>query len=170
MPLTVVCAGPLTNVAHALAADPGLARRFSLTWVGGSRTGAAEYNRDTDPRAAEFVLGLADLRVRQYPLETYRQCAWSVRELEEFLTALPPAGPWLWRRFTDLPLPPGFAVDPVWPLGDSCPLLDTALSTESSTWEPGPREGVSVCIRLDVNLLFGDLRAVLGRHSRGVVD
>src|SRR4051812_16710034 len=57
LPLFLVCAGPLTNVAAALAEGPDIATRLTLVWVGGTLTaGAAEYNRDTDPEAAELVL------------------------------------------------------------------------------------------------------------------
>ncbi|GAA4968518.1 nucleoside hydrolase [Kineococcus glutinatus] len=166
LPLVVVCGGPLTNVAAALEQDPGIASRMSLAWVGGSLTGAAEYNRDTDPAAAARVLATPGLQVRQFPLETYRQCAWSVAQIEDLLTSVGPVGDWLWQRFVELPLPEGFEVDAVWPLGDSCPLIGTALSAESSTWQPGEHETVQVCTRIDGALLFGDMVALLRRHAR----
>ena len=60
LPLYVVCGGPLTNVAAALELDPGIAERLTLVWIGGSLDPEAfEYNRDTDPAAAEAVLGRA---------------------------------------------------------------------------------------------------------------
>ena len=56
LPLYVVCGGPLTNVAAALELDPGIAERLTLVWIGGSLDPEAfEYNRDTDPAAAEAV-------------------------------------------------------------------------------------------------------------------
>ena len=58
LPLYLVCAGPLTNVAAALALDPGIVERLTLVWIGGSLDAEAyEYNRDTDPAAAEAVFG-----------------------------------------------------------------------------------------------------------------
>src|SRR6476661_6389088 len=36
LPLYLVCAGPLTNVASALVLDPGIVDRLTLVWVGGS--------------------------------------------------------------------------------------------------------------------------------------
>ncbi|HEV7187407.1 MAG TPA: nucleoside hydrolase, partial [Blastococcus sp.] len=62
LPLYLVCGGPLTNVAAALELDPD----------------AFEYNRDTDPAAAAAVLAVAGLAVHQFPLETYRRCAYGV--------------------------------------------------------------------------------------------
>jgi inosine-uridine nucleoside N-ribohydrolase len=57
LPLFLVCAGPLTNVAQALQQEPGIAQRLTLVWIGGALDpAAAEYNRDTDPKAAEFVV------------------------------------------------------------------------------------------------------------------
>jgi purine nucleosidase len=83
LPLFLVCAGPLTNVAAALEEAPDIAARLTLVWVGDAVTdGAAEYNRDTDPGAAEQVFARPDLDIWQFPLETYRRCAYSVAELQ----------------------------------------------------------------------------------------
>ncbi|WP_062289544.1 nucleoside hydrolase [Demequina phytophila] len=163
LPLTLVCGGPLTNVAEALAAAPDIAERLSLAWVGGSLADAEEYNRDTDAEAAAFVLGLPALEVRQFPLETYRRFAWSVAQIQDLLEECGELGAWLWRRFDELPLPPGFAVDAVWPLGDSAPLLGTALSGESSAWEAGER--TLVCTAPDAALVLGDMAALFRRHA-----
>ncbi|MCI2238744.1 nucleoside hydrolase [Paenibacillus sp. TRM 82003] len=165
LPLVVVCAGPLTNVAEALHHDPRIAERMTLSWVGGSSTGRPEYNRDTDEAAAAHVLGVPGLRRWQFPLETYRTCAWSVAQLEDVLDGCGPLGAWLWRRFVELPLPDGFEVDAVWPLGDSCPLVGTALSPESSTWLDEP-DGTRTCTRLDGQLVFGDMVALFRGHAR----
>jgi purine nucleosidase len=82
----VACGGPLTNVATALRDVPDIASRLTLIWIGGSLDGSAfEYNRDTDPAAAAFVFGQPDLEIHQFPLETYRRCAYSVAELEHDL-------------------------------------------------------------------------------------
>ncbi|HCX84968.1 MAG TPA: hypothetical protein DHV14_07520, partial [Micrococcales bacterium] len=169
LPLVVVCAGPLTNVAEALRRDPGIAGRFTLSWVGGtlaSATAGGEYNLDTDRAAAEHALAAVGPALRRFPLETYRRCAWSVPQLEDVLTTQGGAlGAWLWRRFLELPLPEEVEVDAVWPLGDSCPLVGTALSPESSDWRVEP-DGSRVCTRLDDRLVLGDLTALLRRHAR----
>src|SRR5205807_5183916 len=81
LPLFLVCGGPLTTVAQALWQAPDIAERLTLVWVGGALDSAApEYNRDTDPQAAQEVLARGDLAVWQFPLETYRRCAVSVAE------------------------------------------------------------------------------------------
>lgn len=82
LPMVVVCAGPLTNVADALLVDPSIAARFKLAWVGGSSTAREneEYNYFTDPAAADFVLGTSQLDIDQFPLEAYRDVVISVAE------------------------------------------------------------------------------------------
>jgi len=171
LPLYLVCAGPLTNVAAALEAAPDIASRLTLVWVGGSLDGEAyEYNRDTDPRAADAVLGRSDLAVHQFPLETYRRCGWSVAELEHDLAGSGRLGAWLWDRFLELPLPEWIALGGVWPLGDSPPVLVTALGDESSTWtatEATPGAAARrVYTDVDVRLLFGDMLARLRLHEQ----
>ena len=170
LPLVLVCAGPLTNVAAALDEAPDIASRLTLVWVGGTvGEGPAEYNRDTDPAAAELVLDRPDLAVRQFPLETYRSCAYSVAELEHDLAGSGRVGRWLWNRFLELPLPEWIRLGGVWPLGDSPPVLLTALDDESSTYTETPAAPGSAARRVytdvDVRLLFGDMLARLRLHE-----
>ncbi len=164
LPLYVVCGGPLTNVAAALALDPGIAGRLSLVWIGGSLDPEAfEYNRDTDPAAAEAVLAVPGLVVHQFPLETYRRCAYGVAELEADLPATGQLGAWLYERFSS---PPDWVqLGGVWPIGDSPPVLITALTVDSST-RLAPSDGVTVYTDVDLRLLVGDLLAKLRLHER----
>jgi hypothetical protein len=167
LPLHVVCGGPLTNVAAALEQDPGIVGRMQLVWVGGSLDAAAfEYNRDSDPAAAQFVFGRPGLVVHQFPLETYRQCAYSVHELAEDVGTSGRLGAWLWERYQS---PPEWVrLGGVWPLGDSPPVLVTALSTESSTWTTVPSAGATahVCTDVDFRLVVGDMLAKLRGYER----
>jgi purine nucleosidase len=175
LPLHLVCAGPLTNVAAALEEAPDIAARLTLIWVGGAvAAGAFEYNRDTDPAAAEFVFGHPELAIWQFPLETYRRCAYSVAELQHDLAGTGPVGAWLWRRFVELPLPEWVQQGGVWPLGDSPPVLVTALSDESSTstttTTSGPGRGERrVYTDVDVRLVVGDMLAKLRGWAPGQV-
>ena len=170
LPLYLVCGGPLTNVAAALQQDAGIAERLVLVWIGGALDPAApEYNRDTDQEAAEFVLGHPSLEVWQFPLETYRTCAYSVAELEQDIGGSGQVGRWLWERFTSLPLPDFIRLGGVWPLGDSPPLLVTALGDESSTCTTTPaspgRGARRVYTDVDVRLLVADMLARLRLHE-----
>ena len=69
--LTLVTLGPLTNIALALARDPGLAAKIGRCVVMGGApccegnvTPAAEYNIWVDPEAARVGLPLQDCRSR----------------------------------------------------------------------------------------------------------
>jgi hypothetical protein len=164
LPLYVVCGGPLTNVAAALELDPGIASRLTLVWIGGSLDpDAFEYNRDTDPAAAEAVFATAGLSIHQFPLETYRRCGYGVAELEADLPATGRLGAWLFERFSS---PPEWVqLGGVWPIGDSPPLLITALTTDSSR-RSTPSDGVTVYTDVDMRLLVGDMLAKLRLHER----
>lgn len=165
LPLFLVCGGPLTNVAVALQQAPDIATRLTLVWVGGSLDPAAfEYNRDTDPGAAAYVLSRPGLTVRQFPLECYRRCAYSVAELEHDLAGSGLLGRWLWTRFTSLHLPDFVRVGGVWPLGDSPPVLVTALDEESSTFAVVGR--TRVFSDVDFRLIVGDMLAKLRMHEQ----
>lgn len=60
-PIVIIATGPLTNIAHALKSDAGLATRIShVYWMGGSTTVGnttehAEFNAWADPHAIEVV-------------------------------------------------------------------------------------------------------------------
>ena len=166
LPLVVVCAGPLTNVAAAIATAPEIVSGMTLAWVGGSLRDAPEYNRDTDLHAAEYVLSVPGLTLWQYPLETYRRCAASVSEIEHDVGGAGLLGEWLWARFTSLPVPEWLKVDSVWPLGDSAPLVGTALSDESSTWTGGSpvSPGRRTYTDVDFRLITADMLALFRRH------
>ncbi|BEL06151.1 hypothetical protein Q0Z83_043420 [Actinoplanes sichuanensis] len=165
LPLVVACGGPLTNVAEALRAAPDIAGRMTLAWIGGASGDAFEYNRDTDPEAARIVRRTPALVRWEFPLETYRQCAISVAELEESLSTAGRLGAWLWERYTTLPLPEHMQVGAEWPLGDSCLLIGSALSGESSTWTDHP-DGSRTCTAIDFRFLLGDMLALFRRHAR----
>jgi inosine-uridine preferring nucleoside hydrolase len=169
LPLFLVCGGPLTNVAEALRRAPDIAGRVTLVWIGGSlREGAYEYNRDTDPGAAQYVFRNPALTIHQFPVEAYRRCAYSVAELEHDVGGSGRLGEWLWEHFTS---PPEWAViGGHWPLGDSPPLLVTALTDESSTYAETPadegRGARRVYSDVGFRLIVGDLLARLRLHER----
>jgi inosine-uridine nucleoside N-ribohydrolase len=80
-PLTIVAVGPLTNVALALAREPGIAERIERVAIMGGAIGlgnwspSAEFNIYADPEAAAAVIGSA-IPVTLVPLEvTHRALA-----------------------------------------------------------------------------------------------
>ncbi|MGO4301219.1 nucleoside hydrolase [Leifsonia sp. RAF41] len=176
LPLVIACGGPLTNVASALRADPTLADRADLIWIGGGSypEGAWEYNLVLDIPAAQVVFNESRMRISQVPQHVYRQCAVSVAELEVGLRSAGPFGEWLYDCFTS---PPDFIrVGGNWPMGDSPPVLFTAITTESSAsrivdapWiddagnyavHPQPR-ALTLYDTVDTRVLFADFWARL---------
>ena len=69
----------------------------------------------------------------------------------------------------DLPLPDFIELGEVWPLGDSPPVLVTALDDASSTWTSNAANR-RICTQVDVRLLTGDLAAKLRRHAAATQD
>ena len=74
---SVLALGPLTNIAHLLAARPDLAGRMDLVWMGGSastgnHTAAAEFNAFADPEAVAAVIA-AGASIRMVGLDCCRQ-------------------------------------------------------------------------------------------------
>lgn len=159
-PLLLLCAGPLTNVAAALRDDPTLAERARLIWVGGATGDGFEYNRDTDPGAAEYVLA-SPVDLVQIPRETYERPRISLAEVEDDLAATGALGAWLSARLLDVP--PFVALHGALTWGDSVLVsvvaLDPAFSPEIV---PSRR----VIADVDVRLLWGDLLSRLRRHER----
>ncbi|MFC0681537.1 nucleoside hydrolase [Lysobacter korlensis] len=161
LPLTLVCAGPLTNVAVALRDAPDIAARIRLVWVGGSTRGAFEYNEATDQEAAAIVFG-SEIAIDQYPLEAYRASTYSIAELEADLTETT-LGSWLWDVFAQFRIPLEFKVGELWHLGDSLPLLATSLAATPE----GPTVHRVVHETVDYRLLVGDMLAKFRLHERG---
>lgn len=115
---TLLCGGPLTNVAAALRLDPSLAGRASLVWVGGTlaEAGRGEYNSDTDLAAAAEVLASGIPLVR-IPWEEYAQMTVAVDAVKNDLAAASPLGSWLAERLLDVP--PFVQLGATLTLGDS---------------------------------------------------
>ena len=158
VPLAILCGGPLTNVAAALALEPRIRERATLVWIGGSRPGAREYNRDTDAAAAASVLA-SGIPVVQVPLETYGRLRVSVAEVRADLAHTSYPGGWLAERLLDLPA--FVALHGVITLGDSALAAVVGL-------DPGFRAdaGGRVVTDIDMRLLWGDLLAKLRLHHR----
>ncbi|WP_258803603.1 nucleoside hydrolase [Pseudarthrobacter sp. NS4] len=168
VPLILVCAGPLTNVADALLLQPEIAGSITLAWVGGSAAGEDEdeYNYYTDPAAARFVLANQQLPVWQFPSETYRKVIISVGELDYSLRDAGAGGAWLWKRFNSLVVPDFVKFGPLWCLGDSAPLIVTGLEDITCTYdETSVSPYRRIYTHVDTRLIVSDFFARLRMHS-----
>jgi hypothetical protein len=115
---TILCGGPLTNVAAALHLDSSLAGRAMLVWVGGTLVdaGRGEYNSETDLAAAAEVLASGMPLVR-IPCEEYARMRVAVNAVKNDLAAASPVGSWLAERLLDVP--PFVQLGATLTLGDS---------------------------------------------------
>jgi Inosine-uridine preferring nucleoside hydrolase len=179
--LFLCCGGPLTNVAEALRHAPDIAARMTLIWIGGGGypDGGWEYNLATDAEAARHVFEASSVPLWQIPQPAYRQMQLSIAEMTADLRPISAFTEWLYDQFTH---PPSFVkLGGAWPMGDSPPVLLTAVATESSTHQdqparrilddmrygdPIPGRTIRVYDKIDVRLTHADLLAKLRLHAR----
>lgn len=72
-PLILLPIGKMTNVALALVADPSIASRVRVVWLGSNWPDPGEYNLDNDTQSASFVVDSAaplDIAVVRYKKPT----------------------------------------------------------------------------------------------------
>lgn len=181
LPLVFSCGGPLTNLAEALRLEPAIANRMSVIWIGGGAfpVGGWEYNLAADPAAARFVIEGTDVPLWQVPQPAYRLMQVSVTEMEADMAPISAFSAWLYERFTS---PPSFVeLGGSWPMGDSPPVLLTAISAESSRYRelaarrinPDLTYGEEITGRtlrvydnLDLRLTWSDFLAKLRLHAQ----
>lgn len=158
---TVLCGGPLTNVAAALRLDPTLADRTVLVWVGGTlaEAGGGEYNSGTDPDAAAEVLA-SGMPVVRIPFEEYTQMTVAVEAVRSDLASASPVGSWLAERLLDVP--PFVQLGSTLTLGDSV-LVPFVPRLDARTSQPVP--GTVVHNQIDAAELWVDLIRRLGGAS-----
>jgi len=146
-PLYVTCGGGLTEIAAAWRAEPRIARRLTVVWIGGPEypgglvpPGAmpVEYNTLIDPAAARVVFNDSDLPLWQVPRDAYRQALVSMRDLDHRVRPLGPLGALLVDALEGvLAMMREHGMDPggTYILGDNPLVLLTALQ---SGFEPDP--------------------------------
>lgn len=153
--VVLVTIGPLTNLALALALDPGLARRIPRVVAMGGQIGraAGEWNIRCDPEAAAMVLG-AGLPLTLVPLDVTTKTRMQARHLRALEEASAPAVQWL-ATLTD-----------AWQSeGNQLPVLHDPLAlavAQDSAWvdlqtlrldvvtAPGPGRGITCVVSGDV--------------------
>jgi inosine-uridine nucleoside N-ribohydrolase len=158
---TILCGGPLTNVAAALRLDPALADRAVLVWVGGTLAEAdwGEYNADTDAASAVAVLASGMPLVR-IPYEEYTRMTVAVDAVKNELAAASPVGSWLAERLLDVP--PFVQLGSTLTLGDSV-LVPFGPGVETVGVAADP--GTVIHHRVDSEALWNDLIERLGAHG-----
>lgn len=194
-PLYVVCGAGLTNIASALLLEPAIAGRLTLVWIGGQEyDGAAlpppgysvpEYNLGLSIPAAQAVFNRSEVAMWQVPRDAYRQCIYSLAEMQYAIEPCGEIGKYLFdstvgimERLREWGRPMG----EIYILGDSPLVLLTALQTGfepdpascgytvrqapaiaadgSYRYDPNGRP-IRVYDRLDTRLMFRDFEAKL---------
>lgn len=142
-PLYLLFGGPLTDIASAWLMDPSISKNVVLLWIGGQEynfghpfppqhnvgRNLVEYNLRLDVNAAKVVFNQSDLTLWQIPRDVYRQCMYSMAEMDDKIAPLGMIGEYLTSKLG------GFArMADTYVLGDS-PLC--LISTLTTTFEPG---------------------------------
>ena len=145
LPLYYAAGAGLTELALAWLAEPRIARRLKLVWIGGAEhpglalpppgASAQEYNLLIDLLAAQVVFNESDIEIWQVPRDAYRQMLFSHAELD-LLARSGATGRWLAGRIEALlARASALKLGETYILGDSPLVTLTALQ---SPFEPDP--------------------------------
>ena len=193
-PLDVCVGGPLTDIASAWLMNPEIGKNIILIWIGGQEykeTGAIvppgysmpEYNLNLSIAAAQVVFNKSDMRIWQIPRDVYRQCMYSMTELEVKVRPYGKLGAYLYDSLAGIMAGRnGFSMGETYILGDSPLVLMTALMSNFETdpasshyqyvtiptiaddgsyrYNHGGRQ-IRVYDRIDTRLMFADMEAKL---------
>ena len=199
-PLYVCVGGPLTDIASAWLMKPEIGKNIVLVWIGGqefTELGAIippgysmpEYNLNLSIAAARVVFNQSDMRIWMIPRDVYRQCMYSMAELETKVRPHGKVGAYLYDSLATLMKQFGSrnSMGETYILGDSPLVLMTAVQ---SAFEPDPassqyqyvtiptiaedgsyrynHEGrqIRVYTHIDTRLMFSDLEAKLEMFAK----
>ena len=123
-PLYAIFLGPLTDMAAAYLADPRIAGRVNVIWIGGGAwpAGEAEFNLGNDIHAANVVFK-SDLQLWQVPRNVYSSMRVSLAELQARVEPCGRIGRYLFRQM--VAFNNALADNARWPLGESWALGDS---------------------------------------------
>ncbi|MCG8710066.1 nucleoside hydrolase [Brenneria sp. 4F2] len=182
-PLFVLVMGSLTDVSAALLAEPRIAQKMTVVWIGGMPypKGGWEYNLFNDPVAADNVFK-SQVPLWQVPHNVYMSVRVSLSELALRVKPQGTVGGYLWRQLIDFNQEISAAIkdvpwpkSEVWVLGDNpsvslllddheyhytlsdAPRLNDDLSY---ALQPGARQ-IRVYNQVDVRFTLEDLYAKL---------
>ena len=198
-PLYVCVGGALTDIASAWLMNPEIGKNIVLVWIGGQeyqQTGAIvppgysmpEYNLNLSIAAAQTVFNMSDIRIWQIPRDVYRQCMYSMTELDMHVRPLGKLGAYLYDSLAGIMVGRnGRSMGETYILGDSPLVLMTALQSNFETdpasshyhyvtiptiAEDGTyrytHEGrqIRVYDRIDTRLMFSDMEAKIESFAK----
>jgi purine nucleosidase len=180
-PLYVVAIGAPTNVASALLADPSLAGRIVVVWLGGHALNwgtAAEFNLRQDPDASRVLFDSGVPLVLVPCLGVADHMITSKAEIDRYVRPAGEAGTLLAQLYDDyVPDGPGRS-KVIWDLSATAWMLDrgwldtgfttSPLLTPSLTWSRDPRRHLILSTtQVHRDEIFGDLFRRLAEHHAG---
>lgn len=123
-PLYAIFLGPLTDMAAAYLANPQIAGKVNVIWIGGGKwpAGGEEFNLSNDIHAANVVYK-SGLQLWQVPKNVYCTIRVSLAELKVKVEPHGRIGEYLYRQMVDFNNLN--ADNPSWPLGESWSLGDS---------------------------------------------
>ena len=123
-PLYVIFLGPITDMASAYLANPKIAGKVTVIWIGGGAwpDGGREANLGNDIHAANVVFG-SDLELWQVPISVYSMMRVSLAELQAKVEPCGRIGEYLLRQMVEFN--EAWANNPGWPRGESWCLGDS---------------------------------------------
>ena len=193
-PLYVCVGGPLTDIASAWLMKPEIGKNIVLVWIGGQEFteldaiippgySMPEYNLNLSIAAARVVFNQSDMRIWMIPRDVYRQCMYSMTELDMHVRPLGKVGAYLYDSLAGMMVGRnGRSMGETYILGDSPLVLMTALQ---SNFETDPASShyqyvtvptiaedgsyrythngrqIRVYDRIDTRLMFSDMEAKL---------
>jgi purine nucleosidase len=174
----VVAIGAPTNVASALLADPTLAERIVVVWLGGHALNwgtAAEFNLKQDPDASRVLLDSGVPLVLVPCLGVADHMITSKAEIDRYVRPAGDAGALLAGLYDNyVPDKPGWS-KVIWDLSATAWVLDrtwldtefttSPLLTPSLTWSRDPgRHLILSATQVNRDKIFGDLFRRLAEH------
>ena len=123
-PLFVTFQGPITDMAAAYMANPQIAGRVTVIWIGGGPwpEGGWEFNLSNDVHAANVIFK-SDLDLWLVPMTTYSTMRVSLAELQARVEPYGEIGAYLFRQLVEFNDLMGESL--VWPRGESWCLGDS---------------------------------------------
>lgn len=145
-PLYVCFLGAITDLACAYLKEPKIAEKMTAIWIGGGSypQGGREFNLMQDVNAANVVFG-STIPLWQIPIETYKQMAVTLAELQVRVKPYGEIGNYLFTQMVEFNNNaadfPGWPHGEIWGLGDSptiSVLLEETERTNSYDMHPAP--------------------------------
>ena len=194
LPLYILCGAGLTNIASAWLMQPEIAKHITLVWIGGQEYDnilpppgytIPEYNLNICIPAAQTIFNLSDIPLWQIPRNAYRQCCFSMAEMENDVKPMGKIGAYLSKTIEEMISKLGsygMGMGELYVLGDSPLTLLTALQTGFEAdpassgsvihaapliWKDGsyrynPKgRTIRIFNQIDTRLMFNDMTAKL---------